>query len=394
MLKVLIIQAEVKHYRIPFFTGLYAALQRDDIELKVAYSNDDPQQPTRKGLVNLPSSVGYNVKGRWFFKRFLYQPLWKEIFSADLVITGSEVKFLVNPLLLLMSALKLKRVAFWGLGPNRHPTRSAFAEWAKRPFFTSVDWWFAYTESIAEYLHKEGMPRERITTVQNATDSVELRRLIDDISTDEVRAARAALTGSIESKIGLYCGNLAEIKAIPMLIETARRVKQKCPEFHLLVIGNGPERQWLENAIAGEPWIHYLGSKFGRESALYYKTADVFVLAGTVGLAVVDSFAAGLPLLVTDLTTHPPEIDYVVDGENGRIAPHDAEAFATSIVETLSDPGAMERLHRGARESSLRYTMEAMIDNYSTGIKKCLAFYGRAPVLNAAELPAPETESR
>ena len=178
-----------------------------------------------------------------------------------------------------------------------------------------------------------------------------------------------------------------------MLIEAARLVKQKCPEFHLVVIGNGPERPWLENAIAGEPWIHYLGSKFGRESALYYKMADMFLLSGTAGLAVVDSFAAGLPLLVTDLPTHPPEISYVVDGENGRIAPHEAAAFAASIVETLSDPGTMERLRRGARDSSTRYTIEAMVDNYSTGIKRCLAFYGPSRVLDVAELPATETKS-
>ena len=394
MPKVLIIQTEVKHYRLPFFTGLYAALQRDGIELKVVYSNSNPVQSLRKDCVELPSSVGSRVKGKWFFNRFIYQPIWKEIFSADLVITGSEVKYLNNPLLLLLSALKLKRVAFWGLGPNRHPTRSQFAESIKRPFFTCVDWWFAYTESIAEYLRSEGMPADRITNVQNATDSAELRRLIDDISEDEVRAAKIALTGTTANKIGFYCGMLAEIKAIPLLIETARLVKEKCPEFHLVIIGNGPERPWLENAIADAPWIHYLGSKFGRESALYYKMADMFLLSGTAGLAVVDSFAAGLPLLVTDLPTHPPEISYVVDGENGRVALHEAEAFAASIVETLSDPGAMERLQRGAKESSVRYTIEAMVDNYSTGIKRCLALYGRSPVLGATKLPAPETESR
>lgn len=394
MPRVLIIQAEVKHYRIPFFTGLHAALQQDGIELKVAYSNANPQQPTRKGLVDLPSSVGLNVKGHWLFGRFLYQHLWKEILSADLVITGSEIKFLVNPLLLLMSALKLKRVAFWGLGPNKHPTRSEFAERIKKPFFTCVDWWFAYTESIAEYLRDEGMPAQHITVVQNATDSGELSRLIDDISEDEVRDAKVALTGSLGNKIGFYCGMLAEIKSIPMLIETARLVKQKCPEFHLVIIGNGPDRPWLENAIADEPWIHYLGGKFGRESALYYKMADVFMLAGTAGLAVVDSFAAGLPLLVTDLPTHPPEIDYVVDGRNGHIAPHEREAFATAILETMFDPATMERLRRGAKESSKQYTMEAMIENYGTGIKRCLAFYKRSPVMDTAKLAAPETESR
>src|SRR5271165_1403886 len=394
MPKVLIIQTEVKHYRLPFFTGLHAALQRDGIDLKVAYSNSNPVLSLRKDCVELPSSIGSGVAGHWFLKRFIYQPIWKQIFSADLIITGSEVKYLNNPLLLLMSALKLKRVAFWGLGPNRHPTRSEFAEKIKRPFFTCVDWWFAYTESIAEYLRSEGMPGERITNVQNATDSAELRRLIDDISDDEVRDARVALTGSTETRIGFYCGMLQKIKSIPMLIEAAHLVRQQHPEFHLVLIGNGPERPWLENAIAGESWIHYLGSKFGRESALYYKMADMFLLPGTAGLAVVDSFAAGRPLLVTDLPTHPPEISYVINGENGYVSQHNAGAFAASIVHPLSEPGRMERLRKGARESSARYTIEAMIDNFSAGIKQCLAFRGLSPAQDVPELRAIETKSQ
>ena len=394
MPKVVIIQTEVKHYRLPFFTGLYTALQQDGIDLRVLYSNSHPVPSLRKDCFDLLPHIGRRVPGYWFLKRFIYQPIWKEIFQADLVITGSELKYIINPVLLLMSALKLKRIAFWGLGPNRHPTRSALAEFVKKPFFNRVDWWFAYTDSIAEYLCSEGMPRERITNVQNATDSGELKRLIEGIADHEMREAKIALTGSASTRIGLYCGMLQKIKAIPLLIQAARLVKQKCPDFHLVIIGNGPERQWLEEAIAGELWIHYLGSKFGRESALYYKMADVFMLAGTAGLAVVDSFAAGLPLLVTALPTHPPEISYVIDGKNGRVASHDAVSFASVIIETLSDPGMMERLRMGANESSARYTIEAMIENYRTGIKRCLATYGYSPALTISEVPAPETTFR
>src|ERR1700751_3764458 len=111
MPKVLIIQTEVKHYRVPFFGGLHAALQQDNIELRVVYSNSNPVQSLRKDCFDLPPSFGRRVVGYWLFRRFIYQPIWKEILSADLVIAGSEVKYLINPLLLLMSALKLKRVA-------------------------------------------------------------------------------------------------------------------------------------------------------------------------------------------------------------------------------------------------------------------------------------------
>ena len=283
-----------------------------------------------------PPEFGHKVKAYWFGNRLIYQPLWRQILLADVVIVGPEIKYLINPILLILSALCLKTVAFWGLGPNRHPDRSRLAEWFKERFFTKVDWWFAYTASIAEYLEKKGMPADRITNVQNASDTAELRRLMNDIPDEDVAAAKETLTGTRDSLIGLYCGLMGEIKALPLLLETAMLVKRMCPKFHLVLIGNGPDRVWLENTVADKPWIHYLGSKYGRESALYYKMSDVFLLAGTAGLAVVDSFAAGLPLLATRLATHPPEISYVVDGENGRLAPHDPGAFADTVLEVLS----------------------------------------------------------
>ena len=71
-----------------------------------------------------------------------------------------------------------------------------------------------------------------------------------------------------------------------------------------------------------------------------------------------------------------------------RVTPHDADGFAGAIVDTLLDPAKMDRLRRGAKEAGSRYTMEAMIDNYSAGIKKCLAIYGLSPVLDPEEVPA------
>jgi glycosyltransferase involved in cell wall biosynthesis len=284
--------------------------------------------------------------------------------------------------------LRMKTIAFWGLGPNKRPNRSALAEWIKQYFFTRVDWWFAYTESVAEYLRNEGMPAGKITNVQNASDSTELRRLIKGIAEEEVLEGKAALTGSRQSQIGFYCGVMGKIKALPLLLDAARLVKKRCPEFHLVLIGNGPDRPWLESAIADEPWIHYLGSKYGLESALYYKMADVFLLAGTAGLAVVDCFAAGLPILATDLPTHPPEFSYVVDDQNGRVAPHEAGAFAASVTEVLSNPVLREKLRNGAREAGSRYTMEAMVQNFRLGIKRCLEAYGVALETVNADLPA------
>jgi glycosyltransferase involved in cell wall biosynthesis len=260
--------------------------------------------------------------------------------------------------------------------------------------FSKVDWWFAYTASVARYLREEGMASDRITNVQNATDGAELIRLMKTIGDGEAIQAKAALTGAGETRIGFYCGTMGKIKAIPFLLDTARLVKQRCPDFHLVLIGDGPERPWLERATAGDTWIHYLGSRYGRDSALYYKMADVFLLAGTAGLAITDSLAAGLPVLATDLPTHPPEIEYIVEGQNGRVAPHQAEAYAASIVGVLSDKVLLNRLREGAREAASQYTMEAMVENFRTGIKRCLACYDTSQATGpAADLTAPRAHN-
>lgn len=371
--RVLIIQAEMKHYRVPFFTGLHDALKRDGIELTVAYSNSNSIHAERQDRADLPSPVGRQVKGRWLFGRLLYQDLWKQIVDSDLVITGSEAKYVMNSALLAMSWLGIKTVAFWGLGPNRHPDRSPGIEWFKQHFFTCVDWWFAYTASIAEYLERKGMPKDKITNVQNATDTREFRRLIDCIGDEELLRVKAQLTGASSSLVGLYCGLIGEIKELPLLLDAARLVRQSCPDFHLIIIGDGPDRLWLKGAIADLSWIHYVGFKPHQGSALYYKMSDVCLIAGTVGLGVVDSFAAGLPLIATRLDTHPPEISYVVDGYNGLLTEHNAEEFSSAVLKVLSDSSLRERLRLGSRESGSRYTMEAMVENYRTGIQQCLS---------------------
>ena len=376
MAKVLIIQSVMKHYRVPFFVQLHDALALDGIELTVAYSSPNDDHATRRDDAELPSAWSRKVKAYWFRNLLIFQPLWRDVMEADLVIVTPEIKILNNPLLLLMSFLNLKKVAFWGLGPNKHPGRSDIAEWVKALYFNKVDWWFAYTEGIASYLRSKGMPAERVTAVQNSTDSSALRAHLETISDREAGEVKIALTGDSQAKIGLYCGMMQKIKDLPFLLETARLVKAACPPFHLVLIGSGPEREWLEANISGEPWIHYLGSKFERESAVYYKIADVFLLGGTAGLAVVDSFAAGLPVLTTELTTHPPEIEYVKHQVNGLISTHTPVAFAAMVSNVLQDSSLMASLRHGAVQAGVHYTMQAMVCNFARGIRECIQICG------------------
>ncbi|MGE5109783.1 MAG: hypothetical protein ACM3JB_02925, partial [Acidobacteriaceae bacterium] len=76
MLRILIIQAQMKHYRVPFFTKLHQELLSDGIDLHVAYSKPPRSEAAKGDNSHLPPSFSSEVPAIWAFReRILYQPL-------------------------------------------------------------------------------------------------------------------------------------------------------------------------------------------------------------------------------------------------------------------------------------------------------------------------------
>jgi glycosyltransferase involved in cell wall biosynthesis len=169
---------------------------------------------------------------------------------------------------------------------------------------------------------------------------------------------------------------LEPTKHLPFLLESARLIRQQVSDFQLLIVGTGPDRCWVEKMANENPWIHYLGPKFGHEKALALRMADLFMLPGRVGLAVLDSFAAGLPLFTTELTIHCPEVAYLADGYNGRRTANEPQRYADAVVETLNSRPLLENMRQNALLTASNYTIEDMAANFKRGIRQCLALRG------------------
>ncbi len=383
MPRVLIIQAQMKHYRIPFFMRLRELLLRDGIELRVAYSPPHGLHNMVRDDGDLPSDWGRKMPGHWVAGRLIYQPLWREIAEADLVISGHENKYLMNLWLFLLSWLRLKTVALWGLGPCMETDQSRLSHWLRETALKAADWYFGYTRSIIPYLTRHGVSAQRITTVQNAVDTGEFRRTVASISEAQVEDAKSDL-GMAGASVGIYCGILEPTKHVPFLVQAGRLIRRSVPDFQLLVVGSGPDRLWMEEEARQNPWIHYMGPKFGRDKALAFRMADVFLLPGRVGLAVLDSFAAGLPLFTTDVSIHGPEVSYLVDGVNGRRTLHQVAAYADAVVEALKSPQLLRSMQCNALACASEYTIEAMAENFRAGIHQCLALRGAPPQMASA----------
>lgn len=370
-LRVVFLAAHVKQYRVPFFDLLHWTLATDSIELRVLYSDPNTAHAARKDNVRLPASYGRHVPSFWIADRLLYQSAWKEIANADLVITPNEHKLLLNPLLLLLRAGGVKRVAFWGKGNIVPADLSHPSEWLRYVTANAVDWWFPYTEATAQNLRVHGV-RCGITAIANAIDTSKLHSELAGISDICLREGRRSM-GVGSGPVAVYCGNLSANKQLDFLFNAGKLVHDAIPNFSLLVLGNGPLREHVELLATRQRFIHYLGPRIGQQKALLLRMADLFLLPGAVGLAILDSFAAGLPLITTELPTHGPEISYLRNGVNGLITPYDPQSYADEVITLLRDPVRMAQLRLGATESGYQYSIENMVRNFRSGILECLA---------------------
>jgi glycosyltransferase involved in cell wall biosynthesis len=373
MKQVLFIEAEIKRYRAPFYKGLHAALQSQGIQMTVAYSEPRSVCMLKHDQCDLPSEYSTKVRGFRILNRFLLQPLFRRATKADLIIADEGNRYLLSHLLLPFSACKLKKLALWGMGENRQPNRLAFSEWYRKKTLRCITWWFAYTSGTAQRLIQHGFPSERITTVQNAIDTRELCRCVADFSEGEVLCRRSELGIPPSAPVGVYCGMLKKIKEIPFLLESARLVRRRIPDFHLIIVGGAAENASIEEQLRFDcEWIHWVGAKFGAEKALFLRMGDVFMMPSGVGLAILDSFAAGLPLFATSTPVNGPEMEYLENGRNGVITENDVEVYAQALVDVLSNPSKLSVLKEGANRSCEKYSIEAMVDNFSRGIRECL----------------------
>jgi alpha-1,6-mannosyltransferase len=165
----------------------------------------------------------------------------------------------------------------------------------------------------------------------------------------DAEATRASLNLKPDRKFLLYVGRLAKEKNTATLFRAFEILQRRRPtEFHLLVIGDGAERNQLRKLQArckNVSWIRYCAEP--SELARYYRAADLFVHPGvqeTFGLVALESQACGTPVVgirgsaMDDLVFHEQK-DWALENKAEALA--DAiERFAAKDLSLLGKQAA------------------------------------------------------
>ena len=367
---VSIVQRRLTHYRVPLFQQLRQELAANRIELKLLIGEGAADESSKHDAGQLDWAI--RVPTRYFAGgRLCWQSFGGHLRNTGMLIVTQENKLLYNHLLLLRRPRPF-HLAFWGHGANlQSGNPNGWKERYKRWSTRRVDWWFAYTDISARLVTAADFPPARVTVLNNAIDTSELHRHKQSIAAEETRALRASLKLS-EGPTAVFVGSLYADKRLDFLFAAAESIRRKLGNFHLLIIGDGPERTKVQAWCAKHTWAHWAGARFGREKIAYVSTAHVMLNPGLVGLGILDAFVCGVPLLTTDCGIHSPEIAYLEDGKNGLMTADVLEDYVAATVRLLRDPMALSALQAGCTASAAEYTVENMAKRFANGIARCL----------------------
>jgi glycosyltransferase involved in cell wall biosynthesis len=155
--------------------------------------------------------------------------------------------------------------------------------------FQLVDGFFSYGIKSNTYLFKHHVPRKKIYSFLNTFDkskfTIHQKPRIN------------------EGKYLLYVGRLSNEKNLTALINLFDRIKGEISEYHLIIIGNGPDRQTLQEKIKSldlTTQIKLLGSINWEDLSIYFKHAECLILPSKFepwGMVANEAQEMGLPVI-------------------------------------------------------------------------------------------------
>jgi glycosyltransferase involved in cell wall biosynthesis len=372
---VVLFQYRLFHYRKELLESLRDKLADAGVTLKLVYG----QAYGREILKQDEASIdwGYKVRNRYFpvqeKKDLCWQPLPAEAGRPDLVIFMQENRLLANYYWILQSKLGRTRTAYWGHGRD-FQTRApgGLRERWKAAMLGAVDWWFAYTPITVEVLRQAGFPEQRVSLLNNAIDTAGFRREADAVPAELLSSLRREFGMTDGAPVGLFCGSLYPDKKPEFMVAAADRIRERCKDFHFIVIGEGQSAALMRSAAAARPWMHCVGAKRGMDKAALFRLASLVLNPGSVGLHVLDAFALSLPMLTTRTAQHGPEIAYLEHGSTGFLSEEDPQAFADAALTLIRDPAYAASVRANCHRAGLEYTVEHMAQHFSDGILRCL----------------------
>ncbi len=177
---------------------------------------------------------------------------------------------------------------------------------------------------------------------------------------------RAELGLSPTAPVVLYTGTFEAYQGLDLLFRAAKHVLDRRPDTRFVLAGGRPDQIATARALSVDSGVGgsvvFAGQRAAEEIPLFLDAADVLVSPRSVGtntpLKIYQYLRSGRPIVATRLLTHTQ----VLDDQVAILTGTTAEAFASGILEALTDPERARAVGASARElAETKYSYEAYL---------------------------------
>lgn len=227
--------------------------------------------------------------------------------------------------------------------------------WLDQRLIKRTDRLIGNSVAVAEFYKSIGYPADRVTVIPNGIEVAESIPFDRDALLAELEIPRG-------SPVIGFVGRLAKQKRVDDLVYAIGLVAILRPDAHLLLVGEGPERDKLmkfARDIEVDRQTRFTGHRSDATKLL--RLMDLFWIASDFegqSNSIMEAMAAGLPVIASDI---PPNRELVIDGETGFLVKvGDRAGFQQFADRLLADPDLARRLGNAGRE---RMRQHFSIDN-------------------------------
>lgn len=259
---------------------------------------------------------------------------------------------LVLAVALLFSATKPRWICTVH-GSDVFVLRGAFWSWLRRWITSRTDHLVAVSEDL-----------RRALVAQTGAGAISVIPMGADLQEVFVPDGRQRATAEL-----LFVGRLVEGKGLLTLIRALPNIRAMCPAVRLTIIGDGPERERLGEAVLSSDVaasVLFVGALEHSALAEHFRRATLLVLPSLqegFGLVVVEALGCACPVVASDL---PALRDLLQDGRAGRLfRAGDPEDLKEQVCELLADERLRDALAAAGRAAVLeRYDWRTLAQRY------------------------------
>jgi len=236
----------------------------------------------------------------------------------------------------------------------------------------------APTQKTADILKEYGV----VSPINIIPTGLSLERFQKNIDSSVITLRKKQLDIPESSPVIVTIGRLALEKNVDFLIQQMQDFRIKQRKIHLVIVGDGPDRERLEAMVHSLQLcetIHFTGMVSPEKVSEYYRLGDIFVSASkseTQGLTYIEAMACGLPLLCQK----DPCLDFVLIPEKNGFFFQDSESFVLRCTEMLRQKDTLNYMKKNALSTALEFSKETFAAHVSQLYQKMILEKGEHEV--------------